>query len=141
MRAAGIRRRGATAGDAGLSEIEQANLKLIKAMQTAYEAEHIYPKSYSAGETAEIALLDNGVLNEVSYTVTGKGEQVVCTLTIDGTAYDLAEYIQMHAPVEDAFYVTDLVENIGTPEEDDGLEIAVLDEGTDWHRGDPFFQI
>ena len=37
----------------------------------------------------------------------------------------------MHAPVADAFYVTDLVENIGTPEEDDGLEIAVLDEGTD----------
>ena len=56
---------------------------------------------------------------------------MVCTLTIDGTAYDLAEYIQMHAPVADAFYVTDLVENIGTPEEDDGLEIAVLDEGTD----------
>ena len=52
-------------------------------------------------------------------------EQTVCTLTIDGTAYDLAEYIQMHAPVADAFYVTDLVENIGTPEEDDGLEIAV----------------
>ena len=75
--------------------------------------------------------MDNGVLNEVSYTVTGKGEQAVCTLTIDGTAYDLAEYIQMHAPVADAFYVTDLVENIGTPEEDDGLEIAVLDEGTD----------
>ena len=35
----------------------------------------------------------------------------------------------MNAPVADAFYVTDLVENIGTPEEDDGLEIAVLDEG------------
>ena len=45
----------------------------------------------------------------------------------------------MHAPVEDAFYVTDLVENIGTPEEDDGLEIAVLDEGTDGIGGDPFF--
>lgn len=131
---------GATAGDAGLSEIEQANLKLIKAMQTAYAAEHIYPKSYSAGETAEIALLDNGVLNEVSYTVTGKGEQAVCTLTIDGTAYDLAEYIQMHAPVADAFYVTDLVENIGTPEEDDGLEIAVLDEGTDGIGATHFFK-
>lgn len=46
----------------------------------------------------------------------------------------------MHAPVADAFYVTDLVENIGTPEEDDGLEIAVLDEGTDGIGTTHFFK-
>ena len=61
-----------------------------------------------------ISLLDNGVLNEVSYTVTDKGEQAVCTLTIDGTAYDLAEYIQMHAPVADAFYVDVYKRQIGS---------------------------
>lgn len=133
-------RRGSDCRRCGIKEIEQANLKLIKAMQTAYEAEHIYPKSYSAGETAEIALLDNGVLNEVSYTVTGKGRADGLHTHIDGTAYDLAEYIQMHAGCGCAC-VTDLVENIGTPEEDDGLEIAVLDEGNRWYRNDSFFQI
>ena len=131
---------GTEENNAELSEIEQANLKLITVMQTAYGEEHPYPKSYAADETAEIALFGDGTPNEVNYAVTGEGEQTVCTLTIDGTAYDLAEYIQMNAPVADAFYVTDLMENIGAPEEDDGLEIAVLDEGTDGIGTTHFFK-
>ena len=51
-------------------------------------------------ETAEIALLDNGVLNEVSYTVTGEGAQAVCTLTIDGLDVAFMLTPETEAPAE-----------------------------------------
>lgn len=100
---------------------------------------NIYIRNLFAGETAEIALLDNGVLNEVSYTVTGKGGQAVARSRSTGQRTTLRVPSDARA-VADAFYVTDLVENIGTPEEDDGLEIAVLDEGTDGIGATHFFK-
>lgn len=123
-----------------LSEIELANLKVIVAAEEAYRKEHPYPQECRMGEVIRIDLQGNGKENSVSYQVSAKGEyEYSCMLTIDGVNYDLEEYITMITPVEDVFYITNLNDPIGGGEED-GLEIAVLDEGPSYDPITHFFK-
>lgn len=114
-----------------LSEVEQANLQMIVKMEEIYAKEHPYPKEYETGTPVEVDLWNTKLPpSTIEYEVTPKDEyDYNYILTIDGTAYDLSEYIFMIEPVQDVFYVTDMLENFGDPNYEDGLEIAVLDNG------------
>ena len=116
--------------DSELNEIERANLEKIVSAERAFDDAHPYPVQYETGTSVLEPIAGNGLLQEVVYEVKEKNEyEYDYILTIDGTAYDLGEYIYMTTPVTDVFYVTDLAEYESVSEYDDGLEIAVLDEG------------
>lgn len=118
-----------------LNEVEIANLKMIVAAEEAYAKEHPYPKQYMAGEEIEIALSDTEKAQRVYYEVTvGEDWENTCVLTIDETAYNLADFITLFTPVEDVFYVTDISQYDGY------LEIAILDNGPSDDPVTHFFQ-
>ena len=51
-------------------------------------------------------------------------------LKINGKAYNLDEYAYMSCPVQDVFYITDIAQDSKDfGDSNDGLEIAILDEG------------
>lgn len=116
--------------DEELSEIERANLETIVAAEVVLTEQYPYPKAYALDEVAEEHLEGSPVLNSITYRVEAKGDEFTYVLTIDGEKYDLSEYISMVSPVADVFYITNLA---AIPNEygidEDGLEIAVLDEG------------
>lgn len=115
--------------DEELSQTERANLDRIIEMEQIDAEEHPYPVEYQTGTKGSEDLTGQGTQNTFGYTVTGEDENAQYLLTIDGIKYDLGEYITMASPVRDVFYVTDISESFGVPEFEDGLEIAVLDEG------------
>lgn len=113
-----------------LSEIEKHNLEQLVAATEAWNEKYPYPKAYELNTEVEEHLMGTNEVNTVSYEVTLDGDEFSYVLTIDGTAYDLAEYIYMFDPVTDVFYVTNItvLPELAEPDED-GLEIAVLDYG------------
>lgn len=116
--------------DSELSEIERANLEKIVSAEIAFDDAHPYPVQYQTGSTVLEPIAGNGLLQDVVYEVKEKDEyEYDCILTIEGTAYNLQDYAYMTSPVTDVFYITDLAEYDSISENDDGLEIAVLDEG------------
>lgn len=116
--------------DDELSEIEKANLEQIVAMEDTLDEQYPYPKEYELNTEVEAHLMGTNKVNTLFYEVTPDGDEFSYILTIDGTAYDLAEYIYMVDPVTDVFYVTNItvLPELTEPDED-GLEIAVLDYG------------
>jgi len=118
-----------------LNEVEIANLKLIVAAEEEYAKEHPYPKQYVVGEKAEAFLNANGEKQTIRYEVIADGEwEYKCILTIDGTKYDLSEYVILVTPVEDVYYITDIAYY------DNKLEIAILDDGPSDDPVTYFFQ-
>lgn len=110
--------------DAVLSQIEKDNLNVIREAEENYAKEHPYPKEYRTGEVIEEDISGDGAVEKISYDVIEKNDgDYDCILTINGTAYDLNKYEPIITPVTDVFYVTDIIEW------EEGLEIAVLDEG------------
>lgn len=108
--------------DRELNEVELANLKMIVAAESAYAANHLYPKQYSAQEEVIVPLEGENTVCKVAYEAfIGDNWEPVASLTIDGMAYDISEYLT--TPVTDVFYITDIAPYA------DGLEIAILDEG------------
>ncbi|MBQ8279288.1 MAG: YARHG domain-containing protein [Roseburia sp.] len=122
-------------GERELNEVEIANLKLIVAAEEAYAKAHPYPKQYIVGEETEVSLQVNGELQNICYEVTENGDwEYACTLTIDGTEYDLNDYVTLVTPVMDVFYITDIAYY------DEKLEIAILDDGPSADPVTHFFQ-
>lgn len=115
-----------------LNETERENINRIVAAEKAHEEAHPYPKQYQTDEDITEDLMGEGSSNRICYEVT-EISNVFCdysyVLTIDGTSYDLHEYIYMDSPDTDIFYVTNIAEQSGVYSDEDGLEIAVLDEG------------
>lgn len=124
-----------------LSEIEIANLSLIIEAESAYETAHPYPKEYRTGTVIRLPLKGDETEQEVSYEVLeGTDGEAVCMLTIDGTGYELNDYVTLFMPEEEVFYVTDISEtNVGA-EVEDGLEIAVLAYSSENNMATYFFK-
>ena len=113
-----------------LSEVERTNLEKIVTAEKAFALRYPYPKEYKTDTKVQECLTGTGAPNTISYTVTPKGDDFLCMLTIDGTEYDLSKDIYMVSPETEVFYITNLAQLPGTDMEDeDGLEIAVLDYG------------
>lgn len=112
-----------------LNEMELANLDLIVAAESAYEMAHPYPKECEAGTSVSVPLRGDGTIQKVRYEVLERGDDYTCILTIDEKEYQINEYTDIIRPEADIFYITDISENFGVPELEDGLEIAVLDYG------------
>ncbi len=113
-----------------LSEIEKANLEKILSAEIAFDEAHPYPLKYQTGTSVLEPVVGDGLLHEVIYEVSEHSDyQYDCILTIDGTVYDLEEFIYMEYPVMDRFYITDFAGQAEISGYKDGLEIAVLDEG------------
>ena len=107
-----------------LNEVELANLKTIIAAETAYVAKHVYPKQYLAGEAVDVPLEGTDTMCTVSYEATvGEDWEHTSILTIDGTEYNLDDYVTLFTPVQGVFYITDIAEY------EEGIEIAILDDG------------
>ena len=118
-----------------LNEVEIANLNLIIAAEKKYSIEHPYPKMYTVGEEVKDTLFGTEGIQKVCYDVEEKkGGEYDCTLTIDGKAYDLADYATLITPAEDAYFLTDISQY------DERLEIAVLDNGASDEPVTHFFQ-
>ena len=113
-----------------LSEIERTNIDLIVAAEEAFEKKHPYPKQYAVGTTVSEPLQGDGTKQKIIYetSIDGDNWEHTSILTIDGKQYDLDDYITMFSPVQDVFYITDIAES-DMIEYDDGLEIAILDDG------------
>ena len=110
--------------DRELNEVEISNIKAILTAEKAYTSRHSYPKRCLTGEIYDLPLEGEKTSCRLSYnTTTGANWEYTCTLTIDGEEYHLEEYVIMDTPVQDVFYVTDISEY------EDGLEIAILDDG------------
>lgn len=110
--------------EAVLSPLEKDNLELIKAAENNYAAAHPYPKEYSTDQTVSVDVSGDGTPNEIRYQVKEESDGAyTVTLTIDGTDYNINDYEYIIYPTEDVFYITDIAEH------EDGLEIALLDEG------------
>lgn len=121
--------------DNELSEIELYNLKLIIAAEEAYASEHPYPKQYPTGKEVSVSLTGDKKQQKISYSVKETAADVYsCQLKIDDTTYELGDYVTFITPVEDLFYITDICESSEELGWEDGLEIAVLDDGP---SGDP----
>ena len=122
-----------------LNDVEKHNLDLIIDMEGQFAAEHPYPKEYHTGAIVKEDLTGNGSENRIMYQVVWKEEdRFDAILTIDHTAYDLCDYINMVTPVDDVFYITDLKEDL--MEDADGYEIAVLDFGPSYDPMTYFFK-
>lgn len=118
-----------------LNEVELANLNLIIAAEKNYEMQNPYPKQFTVGKIAEDTLFGTEGTQKVLYKVEENGEwEYTCTLTIDGKTYDVAEYITMDTPIEDAYFITDISRY------DERLEIAILDNGPSEDPITHFFQ-
>lgn len=118
--------------DDELSEIEKANLEQIVAMEDALDEQYPYPQEYELNTEVKAHLLGTEETNTIIYKVMEQGTEFEYdyVLSIDGTEYDLKDYIYMVSPVTDAFYITNLSSIPGdVTEDEDGLEIAVLDDG------------
>lgn len=106
-----------------LNENEKANLKLIQTAEEQYQKNHPYPKKESTDTKLTADLNGDGKDETFSYQVKTKGDDYVSILTVDGKDFDLDDYIYMDHPIMDRFYLTDINSY------EDGLELAVLDEG------------
>lgn len=110
--------------DRELNEVEITNIKMILNAEKAYAAKHSYPKKCLTGEVYDFPLEGEKTSCRISYRVTtGDDWEYTSILTIDGEEYNLDEYVSLVTPVQDGFYVTDISVY------DDGLEIAILDDG------------
>ena len=110
--------------DRELNEVEITNIKSILTAEKAYAAKHNYPKRCLTGEIYDLPLEGEKTSCRLSYyTTTGEDWEHTSILTIDGETYNLEDYVTLDTPVQDVFYVTDISEY------EDGLEIAILDEG------------
>lgn len=110
--------------DRELNEVEIANIKTILLAEKAYATKHSYPKKCMTGEEYDLPLEGEMTSCRVSYrTTTEENWEHTSILTIDGVEYNLDDYVKLDTPVQDVFYITDIVEYA------DGLEIAILDDG------------
>ncbi len=118
-----------------LNEVELSNLNLIIAAEKDYEIKNPYPKQFTVGELAEDTLFGTEGKQKILYKVEENGEwEYTCTLTIDGKTYDVAEYVTIDTPIEDAYFITDISRY------DERLEIAILDNGPSEDPVTHFFQ-
>lgn len=124
-----------------LSEIERTNIDLIVAAEEAFDNKHPYPKQYAVGTTVSESLQGDGTEQKIIYesSIDGDNWEHTSILTIDGKQYDLDDYITMFSPVQDVFYITDIAES-DMIEYDDGLEIAILDDGPSDDPATHFFK-
>lgn len=107
-----------------LNEVEIANITLILEAEKAYTAKHSYPKKCLTGEVYDLPLEGEMTSSRLSYrSTTDENWEHTSILTIDGEEYQLEDYVSLDTPVQDVFYVTDISEY------EEGLEIAILDDG------------
>lgn len=109
-----------------LSQTEKDNLQSIVSAQKEYAANYPYPVKYQVPSSASEDLNGDGIKENISFQVTEKPDgEYLCEITVDDVVYDLSQDfdVVLVSPVEDCFYITDLLPY------DNELEIAVLDMG------------
>lgn len=121
-----------------LNDAEKHNLDLIIQMEAQFAAEHPYPKECKTGVIVKEDMTGNGSENRIMYQVVWKEDTFDAILTIDHTAYDLCDYVDIVTPADDVFYITDLQEDL--KDDADGYEIAVLDYGPSYDPMTYFFK-
>ena len=119
--------------DSELSQIEKDNIKKIIEAENAFAEEHPYPQQCEANYAVHKRLKGGDIPYYVEYwTEEDKYGNYKAILLVDETQYDINEHFNIYLsnPVQDVFYITDIAqdsEDFGGS--NDGLEIAILDEG------------
>ena len=114
--------------DDELSQIEKDNLKLIIAAEQTFKEKHPYPKQYESNIEVSVPLTGDNEMHEIVYEASVDAEwNYTSFVKIDGTIYDLFDYVALADPVLDVFYITNILED--SDGLSDGLEIAILDNG------------
>ena len=118
--------------DSELSQIEIDNIKKIEEAEETFADNHPYPQKYATNTEVVKRLQGDEKAHTIIYETSMNEEEYTYTsiLNINGKAYDLYDYIYLSNPVQDVFYITDIAQD----HKDygglnDGLEIAILDEG------------
>lgn len=118
--------------DSELSQVEKDNIAKIVEEEKAFAEKHPYPQQYATNTDVVKRLQGNEKAHEIRYETSMNEEEYIYTsiLKINGKAYNLDDYIYLSNPVQDVFYITDIAQDskdFGGM--NDGLEIAILDEG------------
>jgi len=119
--------------DSELSQIEKDNIKKIAEEEKAFIEKHPYPQKCEANYAVHKRLKGDDIPYYVEYwTEEDEYGNYKAILLVDETQYDINEKfdINLSNPVQDVFYITDIAqddEEFGGS--NDGLEIAILDEG------------
>lgn len=118
--------------DSELSQIEIDNIKKLEEAEKAFAEAHPYPQQFATNTDVVKCLQGDEKVHEIRYETSMNEEEYTFTsiLKINGKAYNLNDYIYLSCPVQDVFYITDIAqdhEDYG--DSNDGLEIAILDEG------------
>lgn len=117
--------------DSELSQVEKDNIKLILEAESKFAEAHPYPQQYETNTQIVKRLQGDEIPYDIIYqTSVDEDWNYSSILKIDGKEYDLADYVNMENPVQDVFYITDIAEDSDDfGGSNDGLEIAILDEG------------
>ena len=117
--------------DSELSQIEKDNIQKIIEAEEAFVKAHPYPQKCEANYAVHKRLKGDDIPYYVEYwTEEDEDGNYKAILLVDETQYDINEYVYLSCPVQDVFYITDIAqddESFG--DSNDGLEIAILDEG------------
>lgn len=110
--------------EGSVSDIEKANLTVIKEREAEISAERPYPIKQEVGKTCSYDLDGDGSNETISYTVDDHDYEYTGNIIVNGTTYNLDEFdIYLVSPKEDRYYITDIASFY------EGLEIAILDDG------------
>ena len=106
-----------------LTEIDQANIETIKAMEEKKAS--IYPMEVESGEDHAVDLDCDGHNEIVRFDVQiGEFEETIGTIIVEGTEYPLEDFgIYAYSLHTDYFYITDISPHFT------GYEIAIPDNG------------
>lgn len=108
-----------------LSEIEKANIKMIRKMERNYKKEYPYPVEKQNGTAVKADLDGDGDAERISYLVKGqKDGSFRGILAVNGAKYNLEDFkIFLDDPDQEHFYITD-IDSFRK-----GLELAITDNG------------
>lgn len=105
-----------------LTEIDLANIETIRAMEEQKGNE--YPMEFNVGEEYTVDLDHDNTEETIRYDVSGGEYNPVGIITVNGEAYDLADFgAYLWCPEEEHFYVTNIAPYSL------GVEIAIADYG------------
>lgn len=119
--------------DSELSQIEKDNIQKIIKAEDAFAKAHPYPQMCESNDAVHKRLKGDDIPYYIEYwTEEDEYGNYKAILLVDETQYDINERFDIYLsnPVQDVFYITDIAEddeNFGG--NNDGLEIAILDEG------------
>ena len=122
-----------TVSEDELSQVERDNIAKIIEAEKAYAKTHPYPQQFAANTDVVENLQGDGRAHEICYVTSMDEEEYTFTsiLKINGKSYNLDDYVYLSCPVQDVFYITDIAqEQKDFGGSNDGLEIAILDEGS-----------